>query len=376
MKYTPVHSIGDYELCKASNSPNYYVATYVREESRMSYRSLRTSDLEDAIAMVRSLVARGIAGDPGDALVQKPIKTVAEALELYKPRASTLASAEFTTIAIARMNRLMGDATLASMVKSDFDRFRDAAKSEGISLSTVARTLTVLRSAFKVAVEERRLPEESVPAVPLYQTKHHARSAKPKGRVMTTKEIAAAVDQLDFLHLLVAIVFVLNTASRIGAILQAESNQIDLSNALIKLNAIDRVQTNKYRQILPITDTLAPWATDLPPGPLIVYRGDRVNEIDTGFSSACGRARLPGDENTYSIRHSVARYMLKVGVDRAEIGQWLGHIKPDDSPETTLIYSPYSPDYLRDAKAATEDFVREVNSHCRKRDLLMPPWRK
>jgi integrase len=114
----------------------------------------------------------------------------------------------------------------------------------------------------------------------------------------------------------------------------------------------------------------------LPPGPLVVWRGAAVEEIDTGFAAACKRADLPGGENTYSIRHAAARYMLQKGVPRAEIGQWLGHIKPDESSETTLIYSPYAPDYLVDAKAAIEDFVREIASHCRKRDLLMPPWRK
>lgn len=375
-KYKTVWEIGRFKLCEASNSPNYYVATYVRKELRMSYRSLHTSDLSVAMDMVKSLDARGIAGDPGEALVHVPIQTVAEALELYTPHAEKLASSEFTLIAIDRMKRLIGDFAPQSMVKSDFDRFRDAAMSEGIVLSTVARTLTVLRSAFKMAVEERRLPEESVPAIPYYYTRNHARSAQPKGRIMTTMEIAAAIDKFDFLHLLVAVVFVLNTASRIGAILQAETDQIDLPNALIKLNPADRVQTNKYRQILPMTDTLVPWATNLPPGPVVVWHGAAVGEIDTGFSAACARAGLPGGENTYSIRHSVARYMLKKGVSRAEIGHWLGHQRPDESPETTLIYSPYAPDYLSDARVATEDFVREVNSHCCKHDLLMPPWCK
>ncbi|MDA9538983.1 integrase [Bradyrhizobium sp. USDA 3311] len=376
MRYTSVHSIGEFELCKASNSPNYYVATYVREKRQMVHRSLRTSDLENAIAQVKSLVARGIAGDPGDALVQKPIQTVTEVLELYKPHAAELKSAEFTNIAIERINRLIGGSILSTMVKSDFDDFRKAAEGEGLALSTVARTLTVLRSACKIAVGERRLAEESVPHIPYIMSKNDARSAPAKGRVMTAPEIAAAIDQLDYLHLLVANVFLLNTASRIGAILEAQANQIDGVCNIFHLNAKGRIQTDKYRPDLPITNTLMPWAISLPPGPLVAWRGAAVEEIDTGFGAACKRAGLPGGENTYSIRHSVARYMLQKGVDRAEIGQWLGHIKPPDSPETTLIYSPYAPDYLRAAKAAVEDFVREINSHCHKHDLLMPPWRK
>jgi len=45
-----------------------------------------------------------------------------------------------------------------------------------------------------------------------------------KGRVM---KIAAAIDEIDYLHLLVAVVLLINTASRIGALLEATAAQID-----------------------------------------------------------------------------------------------------------------------------------------------------
>jgi len=63
------------------------------------------------------------------------------------------------------MNQLMGDLTLKTMVRSDFDNFREAALAEGITISTVARMLTVLRTALKKAVEERRLSAHHVPHV-------------------------------------------------------------------------------------------------------------------------------------------------------------------------------------------------------------------
>lgn len=44
--------------------------------------------------------------------------------------------------------------------------------------------------------------------------------------------------------------------------------------------------------------------------------------------------------------------------------------------DTCSDYSPYAPDYLCNAKAAVEDFVREIAPHCRKRDILTPPWVK
>jgi integrase len=374
MAYITVEKIGDFGVCRHKGTPNLYVSAYIAETGSMVYRSLHTASMENACIQVRGLVDRGVTGDPAEALVQKPLRTVAEVLEFYRPTVEEQASAEFGGVAIDRMIRLMGGQALQTMVKSDFDRFRDAALAEGISLSTVHRTLTVLRSACNVAANERRLPRHHVPAVPYYYTKNHARSAKPKGRVMTPQEIAAVIDTVEFLHLLIAIVYLVNTASRIGAILEATAAQIDRTYGLIHLNARDRVQTDKWRPTLPITATLEPWTRDLPPGFIVNWRGEPVREIDTGFEAACRRAKLPGGENTYSIRHALGRFMLAQGVEPLEISLFLGHVRPPDSIETTLVYSPFRPDYLLNAKPAVETFVREIASHAKRHNILSPPW--
>jgi hypothetical protein len=70
----------------------------------------------------------------------------------------------------------------------------------------------------------------------------------------------------------------------------------------------------------------------------------------------------------------VGRYMRSKAVPDEQIALFLGHIQPPQSVQTTIIYSPYSPLYLREAKDAAEAFVREIARHCRKHDVLQPPW--
>jgi integrase len=374
MAFIILEKIGEFGVCLHKGTPNFYVSAYLPEDGRMVYRSLHTTSVADACAQVRGLVDRCVTGDPAEALVQRPLRTVAEVLEFHRPTVEQQASADSGGIAIRRMTRLMGDQTMQAMVKSDFDRFRDAAMAEGISLSTVQRTLTVLRSACKQAADERRLPRHHVPAIPYYYTKNHARSAEPKGRVLTPREIAAIIDQVDFLHLLIALVYLVNTASRIGAVLDATAAQIYRDYGLIHLNARDRVQTDKWRPTLPVTATLEPWTRDLPDGFIVNYRGEKVSEIDTGFVAACRRAGLPGGENSYSVRHALGRFMQSQRVEPLEIALWLGHIQPPDSIETTRIYSPFRPDYLCNAKVAVEKFVREIASYTKRRNILTPPW--
>jgi integrase len=297
-------------------------------------------------------------------------------LEFNRPKAEAQASAEFNSIAIERMKRLMGGSMLQHMVPSTFESFRDAAMAEGIVLSTVDRTLTVFRKACAVAVGERRLPRHHAPEVPYFCTKNDLRAARPKGRVMEIEEIAAVIDEAQFIHFLICLVWLVNLGCRIGALLDAIAAQIDHRRGLVDLNPAGRVQTSKWRPTLPIPDTLLPWSIDLPPGHLVQWRRQAVGEIDTAFDAACRRAKLAPGANTYSIRHALGRHMRSEKVADDQVALWLGHIQPPQSNEVTLIYSPYSPDYLQDAKLAAESFVREVARHCRRHDPLQPPWMK
>jgi site-specific recombinase XerC len=121
-----------------------------------------------------------------------------------------------------------------------------------------------------------------------------------------------------------------------------------------------------------LTSTLRPWIENLPDGHLITYRGKPIAEADTAFNSAVRRSKIAKKANTYSIRHSLARYMLKRGIDLEEIGIWLGHGNHDPDTDTTLIYCPWEPDYLINCRNAAEAFVREINRYTRKWDLLSP----
>jgi integrase len=189
---------------------------------------------------------------------------------------------------------------------------------------------------------------------------------------MTCQEIAAVIDEVNDEHLLLLILLLLYLGARVGALLEASMAQIDLEQGLFNLNLPGREETNKGRPVLPIPTTLRPWIENLPDGHLITYRGKPIAEADTAFNSAVRRSKITKKANTYSIRHSLARYMRKRGIDLEEIGIWLGHGNHDPDTETTLIYCPWEPDYLINCRNAAEAFVREINRYTRKWDLLNP----
>ncbi|MDT3683647.1 MAG: tyrosine-type recombinase/integrase [Pseudorhodoplanes sp.] len=351
-----------------------HVCWYDAATRQVGRRSLGTVDIEVAFTKVRSYEDRGIIGDPGELLDQALIETVEQLLDWHLPYTLKLASAEAEGIHIRRLKQHIGQRRIASLVQSDFEKFRDDLTGEGLSIGTVSRTLTTLRSALKRAAKDRLIKPDKVLFVPEFAKKNYWRSVQPKGRIMKLAELARLIDQIADLHLLIFVIFMLNTAARPGAILDMTGAQIDLSRGVLMLNPVGRIQTSKFRPALPITDTLLPWCENVPPGHLITWRGKPVTKIKSGFANAAKRAGLPGHEAAYSIRHMLGRHMRASGVSIEEIGVWLGHIQPPTSPETTLIYSPDSPDYLGEAKAAVEDFVGEINA-LTKHDLLLPPGR-
>jgi hypothetical protein len=58
MSYITLTKIGEFGVCQHKGTPNFYVSAYLPEQGSMVYRSLRTTNLEDACVQVRSLVDR------------------------------------------------------------------------------------------------------------------------------------------------------------------------------------------------------------------------------------------------------------------------------------------------------------------------------
>lgn len=370
--FIEIARVGDYRILRHSRKW-LYVAWYDAGARQIRRRSLGTKDVAKAVAMVTALVDRGINGDPIDALKSKPIHSVRELLEWHRPYVRSLASAEAEEIHIDHINNsLLADRRLASLTQIDFEGLRDAWVADGISIATVSRRLSTLRSGVSRAVNNRLLARDHAPAIPEFRTKNHIRAAAPKGSICATRQFASLYDAVSEPHLNVLLALLFALAARDGAMFDLKGEQVDRENNLINLNPNGRMQTKKYRPVLPIVAPLQAWTAFFPAGHVIQWRGARLRSAKSGIRRAVINAGLPRTVNPYSVRHSLGRYMRLNRVETEEIAIWMGHMAPPDNPETTLVYSPYDPSYLQNAKAATEAFFREIASHART-PLLEPP---
>ena len=66
---------------------------------------------------------------------------------------------------------------------------------------------------------------------------------------------------------------------------------------------------------------------------------------------------MPLDFTPYSVRHALATELRARGVPEWECAGWLGHSTPY---RTTEIYAQFRPDYLSQARAAIDAWVKEI----------------
>lgn len=218
-------------------------------------------------------------------------------------------------------------------------------RKEGRKDGTIRTELGCLRTALKWAAKVKLI--RTAPAIELPQT------PPPRDRYLTRAEVLKLLDAAGEPHIKLAMLLMLTTAGRSGAILDLEWRRVDLDRGIIKLATSD-IGPKKGRATVPINDTLRAALTAAKGAALsdyvVEWGGRRVRSIKTGFNAAVARAGI--DHCTpHDLRRTAGRFMAEDGVPIDEIAQYLGHTNPNVTRST---YSQFSPDYLRRAAGSLE----------------------
>ena len=368
-------SYGRYWLVRDLNTDIYYISYFDEEARQTRRRTLNTTSGVDAEKIAEQLEKHGVTGDPKEFLDKKPMTLTAEVLDYYKKeRVPKIRSGEAATSAIENYLRpRLGNTPVAVLRKRDIRKFQDGMIQEGHTIGYVSRIGSVLRASLNLAVEDEEIP--AAPNVPEIRGDAEMEAEELRGRELTILEVAKLFDAISDVHMLDYNIAEINTAARPEAVLELVAEQIDWQHNLFEMNPAGRIQTKKFRPIMRISATWAPWLETVTRGPIVSYRGEAVKSIKTAMRNLVRKAELPGRVNSTSIRHTLGRYMENVAkVPGREISIFLGHV-PVAKKKSTRRYSfidPYAPEYISNAIAAVEAFVREVNKHTKKWDLEKP----
>lgn len=222
---------------------------------------------------------------------------------------------------------------------------REMGKHDG----TIWTELGHLRTVFKWAAERKLIAY----APPVERPQKPA----PKDRWLTHEEASRLIECAEALHIRLAIQLMLETAGRIGAILELTWDRVDLDRKIVNLRTTE-VGPRKGRAVVPINDGLraalatARAASISEGGFVIEWAGKPVKSIKTGFNAAVKAAGLE-DVSPHTLRHTAAVHLVAAGRPMSKVAQYLGH---SNTSITERVYGRFAPDHLRE-EAAVLDFT-------------------
>lgn len=233
-----------------------------------------------------------------------------------------------------------GDLRPAQITVQDSRKYLASRKAEGRKLGTIHTELGHLRSALRWALKSgliSRAPHIELPPKP-------ASNVKP----MSGEELQRLIDGCSAPHVRLAVILLIATGARVGAILDLTWSRVDFERGVIDLRLPDGV-TRKGRAVVPmnrmsraalqaayharLTDHVVEWA------------GKRVQSIRKGYAAALERSGL-GSMSIHQIRHSVAVRMISAGMPIEVVSQFLGHSTVQITHQT---YARFMPEHLQDA---------------------------
>jgi integrase len=180
----------------------------------------------------------------------------------------------------------------------------------------------------------------------------------PRDRYLTRDEAKLLIASATCPHVKLAIILMLSTAARVGAILELTWKRVDFVRGVVVLR-VDEEGTDgnvrrKGRAIVPMTSSARAALLEAHKGALsdhvIEYDAEPVKSIKRSFAATVERSGLK-DVTPHVLRHTAAVWMAEAGRPMAEIAQYLGH---EDSRITERVYARFSPDHLRQTASALE----------------------
>lgn len=182
----------------------------------------------------------------------------------------------------------------------------------------------------------------------------------PKDKWLTREECGRLIASAEEHHVKLAILLMLATAGRVGAILELTWERVDFDRGFVNLRTTE-TGPRKGRAAVPMNDGLRAALSVAEKVAMtdnvIEWAGQPIKRLRTGFKAAVKAAGLSG-VTPHVLRHTAAVHLAASGVSMERISQYLGH---SSTAVTERVYARFAPDHLKE-EAAILDFTQPVRA--------------
>jgi integrase len=252
--------------------------------------------------------------------------------------------------------------------EDEIDRFVAQRRQAGASIFSINRSLGLLRQAFRLAVEKKKLSAEAVPKIRI-----DAKSEKQKRRkgFLEYDDFVRLRDALPE-RLKVVLTLGFYTGMRLGEIKNLKWSGVNLNREEIRLEA-DETKNGEPRTIplLKELPTMLKMLCNEGPKPKYVFGGDRpLGNFRKTWNGTCVKVglgefvELPNGRKKYKglifhdLRRSAVRFLIDSDIPEGQIMEIVGH-------QTRSMFDRYaikSAKTLREAKRKAESHLDELIS--------------
>lgn len=219
--------------------------------------------------------------------------------------------------------------------------YAKARKAKGRKPGTIWTELNHLRIAMSWAAKSRYIPDAIFIELP--------KKPAPKDRRLSKHEASKLIAAAEPEHIKVAIVLMIGTAARKGAVLDLTWDRVDFKRGLITYADAADDGLRKGRATVRMNNMVRNALLKAKPAAtseyVVEWAGDKVGSIKRGFAASVKRAGLTG-VTPHVLRHTAASFMAEAGRPMAEIAAVLGH---SDSAITERVYAKFNPAYLKES---------------------------
>lgn len=232
---------------------------------------------------------------------------------------------------------ILGEKLVHEVDQSDIVALRNELRAKNLSPKSVVNQLGLLYTMFKKAIDNgfaMRNPVEGV--------------ERPKNVVRTEQHPWGDEDFLFVMRnapedIKKAVILLHSTGIRYGELFRLEKADCDLLNGCLKVKSVEGKTTKTYRsRIVPLSDAAVKLLAQVP-GPSIMGMTPKAFE----HRWRAFKIRHDFTRRLHELRHTFISRMLKSGVDKKTIMEWVGH----ETSSITDRYSHVIPERMQDYRA-------------------------